>query len=448
MRPVHFTVSQVRSAAACPRILYFDAAHTKARKLKQPAVTRIWKAGEDDERTACGPLFHAAIERFNRRAAGDALVRQAVADALRAPAPAQELLRHVYEHHVNREALFGKPALEQEAFLATLRRYLAELADILLHALSSGKPLPEILDEMFGDKRRRVDVTFDVGPQGEPVHITGILDYVFYDWRTSHNRIIDYKLTPADKPGDDLFQVCIYALMHHVQHRTQPDVGVLYLHPKRRMVEKSWEEVYAQRHVVFNLLASMREWVRYNEKTRKGLKPPGEPLYCPVCKWDKVCIQRLGPKNAGERMKHWTGLAAEKPLVEPEVLVRPAKGRRVPTADKPPAAAEAKPVGAKRAVTPLADELWLGRTVDDERPVGIPLSALATHVAVVGAAGSGKTWTAKIVAEEAVGQGVPVLAIDPQGDLVQMVKPAGPGRLPVRSEDDTTFSGKPSSRAS
>ena len=111
---------------------------------------------------------------------------------------------------------------------------MGELADIVAYARSRGKPAGEILDQMFGDRRRRVDVTFQVGPAGEPVHVTGILDYVFYDWRTENHRILDYKLTPAHQPSNDLFQVGLYALMHHVQHRTQPDVGVLYLHPRRR----------------------------------------------------------------------------------------------------------------------------------------------------------------------------------------------------------------------
>jgi hypothetical protein len=47
----HFTVSQVRVAAACPRILYFDVFHTRAKKLKQPSVTRVWKAGKGEEVT-------------------------------------------------------------------------------------------------------------------------------------------------------------------------------------------------------------------------------------------------------------------------------------------------------------------------------------------------------------------------------------------------------------
>src|SRR5262245_31634960 len=102
----HFTVSQVRVAAACPRILYFDAAHTRAKKLKQPSVTRIWKAGKGDESTACGPLFHAAVERFNGHAATDPAMRHMLEAAADAPALAEGLLGHVYQHHVNRRALF------------------------------------------------------------------------------------------------------------------------------------------------------------------------------------------------------------------------------------------------------------------------------------------------------------------------------------------------------
>jgi hypothetical protein len=65
-------------------------------------------------------------------------------------------------------------------------------------------------------------------------------------------------------------------------------------------------------------------------------------------------------------------------------------------------------------------------------PVGLPRAALPTHTAVVGAAGSGKTWVAKVLAEEAILQGVPVLAIDPQGDLVQFLKRRDPLALPTK----------------
>ncbi len=398
----HFSVTQVRIAAACPRILYFDHSHTRANRLKQPTVTRIWKAGDADEVGACGTLFHAAVEKFNREAAAEPAVRQLVAGAGDPGALAQGLLAHFYRSCVNRDALFAKAAPQQQAFMAALRRYLAELAEILLHALKLGKPLDEVLDQMFGDRRRRVDVTFPVGPAGEGVHVSGVLDYVFYDWRTAHHRILDYKLTPALQPSGDLFQVCVYALMHHVQHRSEPDVGVLYLHPERSMVEKPWEQVYAERHKVYNLLASMREWIDYDQQERKGLQPPGDPLYCDGCRWRNECVARLGPKHEGTRLNHWTDRIAEPPAEVNE----PA-----PAASESPASSMGGP-----------DALRIGTAEDDRRPVELPAAALTTHVAVVGAAGSGKSWLAKVLAEEAVLHGTPVLAVDPQGDLVQFLR--------------------------
>src|SRR5207249_7054434 len=93
------------------------------------------------------------------------------------------LLRYFNLHCVDREALAARGPAQAQAFIKALRIYMGELADIVAYALARGKPPAEILDQMFGDRRRRVDVTFRVGPAGEPVHVTGILDYVFYDWR-------------------------------------------------------------------------------------------------------------------------------------------------------------------------------------------------------------------------------------------------------------------------
>jgi DNA helicase HerA-like ATPase len=419
MSAVHVTVSQVRLAAACPRLLYFDAADARARGLRQVPVTRIWKAGQG-EATACGTLFHSAIDRFNRQAAGDPVMRELASQQRDPDGLAQALLAVVYRQYVDRAALFARNAAQQQAFMDALRCYLRELADIVAHARGSGKSASEILDELFGDRRRRVDVTFGVGAAGQSVHVTGVLDYVFYDWRSGRNRIIDYKLTPADKPTNDLFQVCLYALMHHVQHGTEPGVGVLYLHPSRQMIEKTWEEVWAERFVIYDLLASMCDWLAYDESGDKGLKPPGEPIYCDVCRWKDQCVDRLGAKHEGRRLTHWseTGTGQQPQGCEPE------------SADPPPTRLGAVASAPARATPGPADGLLLGRTAE-QSPVMLPASVLPTHVAVVGAAGSGKTWLAKVVAEETALQGVPVLAIDPQGDLVQFLRRRDRGGVPA-----------------
>ena len=73
-------------------------------------------------------------------------------------------------------------------------------------------------------------------------------------------------------------------------------------------------------------------------------------------------------------------------------------------------------------------DLWIGRTGTNSLAT-VPQAALPMHVAVVGAAGSGKTWMAKVFAEEAILAGTPVLAIDPQGDLVQFLRRSDPSGL-------------------
>ena len=66
---------------------------------------------------------------------------------------------------------------------------------------------------------------------------------------------------------------------------------------------------------------------------------------------------------------------------------------------------------------------YLGREVDPETlaPGGDPLlydsGDLTTHAVIVGMTGSGKTGLGVALIEEAALDGVPVLAIDPKGDL-------------------------------
>src|SRR5215218_2223467 len=203
MAPITFSVSEVRVAATCPRITYFDAEHTRRNGLKTRSITRLWKAG--DAETACGAIFHNAIEAFNRKALAAPEVRETL-EAERDPRAIERRLRTFLNLNcVNLDLVARKPPAQQLGLTRALGIYMAELADIVGDALSRGRPASEILELLFGDRRRRVDVTFEFGPHGEPVHVVGVLDYVFYDWRTAKHRIIDYKLTPSGEPSCDLF---------------------------------------------------------------------------------------------------------------------------------------------------------------------------------------------------------------------------------------------------
>ncbi len=70
----------------------------------------------------------------------------------------------------------------------------------------------------------------------------------------------------------------------------------------------------------------------------------------------------------------------------------------------------------------MGDGLYLGRQVDPaSRDLGARLELdpddLLTHGLIVGMTGSGKTGLAVVLLEELLRQGVPIIAIDPKGDL-------------------------------
>src|SRR6187401_1509144 len=74
----------------------------------------------------------------------------------------------------------------------------------------------------------------------------------------------------------------------------------------------------------------------------------------------------------------------------------------------------------------MAKGLYVGRGVDPDS--GKPGSALEldpddllTHGMIVGMTGSGKTGLAIVMLEELLRQGVPVIAIDPKGDLANLL---------------------------
>ena len=60
---------------------------------------------------------------------------------------------------------------------------------------------------------------------------------------------------------------------------------------------------------------------------------------------------------------------------------------------------------------------FLGKVRGTETPVELPIDALHRHLMALGASGSGKTVLCKCVVEEAVRQDIPVIIVDPQGDI-------------------------------
>jgi hypothetical protein len=61
--------------------------------------------------------------------------------------------------------------------------------------------------------------------------------------------------------------------------------------------------------------------------------------------------------------------------------------------------------------------LFLGKSIVDESEVLLPTQAFKRHFMALGGSGSGKTVLCKCVVEEAVRNNIPVLIVDPQGDI-------------------------------
>ncbi len=65
------------------------------------------------------------------------------------------------------------------------------------------------------------------------------------------------------------------------------------------------------------------------------------------------------------------------------------------------------------------NDLLLGRSSTGEE-VRLPVNAMLRHAVCLGSAGSGKTVTCKVLCEEFIRQGIPVIAVDPQGDIASL----------------------------
>src|SRR5688572_11633565 len=81
--------------------------------------------------------------------------------------------------------------------------------------------------------------------------------------------------------------------------------------------------------------------------------------------------------------------------------------------------------------------LWIGsRQNAPDSPVRLPPAVLLRHAMALGSSGSGKTVFCKVLVEEAVRQRIPVIAVDPQGDLCSLAlqPPPFPGESAAATE--------------
>jgi len=81
------------------------------------------------------------------------------------------------------------------------------------------------------------------------------------------------------------------------------------------------------------------------------------------------------------------------------------------------------------SITETHGSFFLGRIKTDNSPVELPVRAFHRHFMALGASGSGKTVLCKCVIEEAVRNNIPVIIIDPQGDISSLAIRGNPEEL-------------------
>jgi hypothetical protein len=79
--------------------------------------------------------------------------------------------------------------------------------------------------------------------------------------------------------------------------------------------------------------------------------------------------------------------------------------------------------------TGIRGSLFLGRNGADGSSVELPVNAFKRHFMALGGSGSGKTVLCKCVIEEAVRNNIPVIIIDPQGDISSLAVRGDPEEL-------------------
>jgi hypothetical protein len=72
---------------------------------------------------------------------------------------------------------------------------------------------------------------------------------------------------------------------------------------------------------------------------------------------------------------------------------------------------------------------FLGKERDTDSSVELPIEALHRHIMAIGASGSGKTVLCKCFMEEAIRHNIPVIIVDPQGDISSLALKGNPEEL-------------------
>lgn len=403
-----FSVTEVVTATRCPRQLVLmrnghrvvpygpDAFGTAAHVALQAIVT---DALED-------PTIHALLDHPlpNRVALEAALFRIALGAA------------HVHARKVA-DTVDGS---DLARFADTVRRIAGLLTPPLSKAAATSESGRQAVASVFLAGEEDVELKLD------DVTVRGRIDLLCRDG--SDTWVWDLK-TYAGGDLAQLEQVRLYAMAYEAKGLS---VLPALIHVARDRIEMKTADRPREgdRTRLQTLASHMRDWIG-------GAPPPAAPdlSTCRKCPARSTCWRNWG-RTLPDEVDDVRESAHPPPMTDkqppPVVVPAPPPSLR----DRPEAPAAPAPRRAT-ATTPSAQAphtaegpsgdtapLHIGK-LPTKGPVRVDPMDIVRHVAIFGAAGSGKTVLAKTFVEEAILAGIPVLAFDVQGDILQLAKPLG-----------------------
>ncbi len=286
----------------------------------------------------------------------------------------------------------------------------------------------------------------DVAVELDGATLKGRIDLLCQDM--SETWLWDLK-THAGTHDAELEQVRVYALAYETLGiRTRPAL----VHVTRDAVEvRHADPVRADERARLSAFADrMGAWL-------DGAPPPPAPdlSVCRQCPAQDECWRSWGrtlpdelddvpkPERRASTTPKTRAADPSAPSLPPVVPAPPSPSAPPPVTTTPGPSApppvtttpivvlggDPRPPERANATSDSPAPLFLGKA-SDRRPFSLDPGDLTRHVAVFGASGSGKTYFAKSIVEEAILSGIPVLAFDVQGDILPLAQAATDEKVP------------------
>ena len=283
MSEQHLTVSDLMTAAACPRLYFLH------RRADGPSV--LFEASRS---FSLGRLFHGWVAQAIREACG----RGGLAQELRRR-KSQEAARELLVDFLYRHAFFpwlrGGSAAKAPGEIVLLWDSLGEVAsflgDFLANAISAGQPTSRVLLSTESELLHRFRV------DGLPVSLRGRPDAVVRDPRDGRVTVLEFKTRPDRSPEADLIQIAAYTWLLERKQGIQAEGALAYFTPRLEL--SRFPRVDLDRAVgqlIPAMVRRIRTWLETDPAHAAALPPAADPHLCTICPHHPPCPQRFPPQ--------------------------------------------------------------------------------------------------------------------------------------------------------